>query len=262
MIQAFLASLEPDGEQLLAEISKHISDDMLEEIALADYGQDRGQHLAALVRLRNTGTFVEPMHWHPCEVLELIRNSEPDDPSWGPAGARVRGHWMRAFASAALLQAYGPPWEYKGDAAQQSETLIQLIQSIRALSVDFTSSAVRMVAWLMLHHGLGGEDEQAVYFGVGLLWLALHLSPPQTDHELVGLCEWIVRRESELATQVPERFRTSDRWLLRIPAASPPPTPWESLGLDFRDLDLGNRQVQLQEWVRLIGGELAGEAES
>ena len=42
MIQAFLTSLEPNGEQLLAEISKHMADDdMLEEIALADYGTDQ-----------------------------------------------------------------------------------------------------------------------------------------------------------------------------------------------------------------------------
>lgn len=257
MIQAFLDSLEPDGEQLLTEISKHITDDMLEEIALADYGQDQEEDLAALRRLRDTGTFVEPMHWYPCEVLELIRNSEPEDPTWKPGSIETRGHWMRAFASAALLRALGPPWGYKGDAAQPSFTLIQLLYSLRALPVDFTSQAVRVLAWLMLHSNLEGTDEQVIFYGVGLLWLALHRKPSPADRELVGLSEWIVKRESELAKQLPGGF---DRWLLGILGNSPPPSPWESLGSELRSLDLDGHQRQLQEWVKLIGSELAGDS--
>lgn len=257
MMQAFLDSLEPDGEQLLAEISRHITDEMLEEIALADYGQDQEQHFAALRRLRDTGGFVEPMYWYPCEVLELIRNSEPEDPSWKPGSIGVRGHWMRAFASATLLRALGPPWEYKGDAAQPSYTLIKLIYSLRALPVDFTPSVVRELAWLMLHSDLEGTDEQVIYYGVGLLWLTLHRNPPPPDRDLVRLSDWIVRRESELAKHLPGGF---DRWLLGIAGNSPPPSPWESLGLELRNLDLSSHQRELQEWVKLIGSELTGDS--
>jgi hypothetical protein len=259
MIQAFLASLEPDGEQLLAEISKHITDDMLEEIAAADYGQGLEQHLASLRRLRDTGRFVEPMHWYPCEVLELIRYSKPEDPSWKPGSLGIRGHWMRAFASAALLRALGPPWEYEADPAPPSYTLIQLICSLRALPVDFTSSAVRVLAWLMLRSDLEGTDEQVIYYGVGLLWATLHRNPPPPDRDLVGLSEWIVARESELSKRLPGGF---DRWLLGILGSSPPPSPWESLGLELRSLDLSRHQRQLQEWVKLIGSELVGDSAS
>jgi hypothetical protein len=259
MIQAFLTSLEPDGDQLLAEISKHITDDMLEEIASADYGQDQNQHLGKLRRLRDTGTFVEPMHWYPCEVLELIRNSEPEDPSWRPGSLGVRGHWMRAFACTALLRALGPPWEYKADAALPSYTLIQLIYSLGALPVDLTSPALRMLAWPMLQSDLEGKDEQVIFYGVGLLWLALHRNPPPPDRGLAALSEWIVRRESELSQQLPGGF---DRWLLGILGNSPPPSPWETLGSDLRSLDLSSHQRQLQEWVKLIGNELAGDSAS
>jgi hypothetical protein len=262
MILDFLASLDPDGKQLLAEISKDVTDDMLQEIALADYGQGEERHLAVLRRLRDAGAIIEPPGWYPCEVLELIRNSEPEDPAWKPGGAGVKGHWMRAFACAAVLQTYGPPWNYTGDPAQPSETLIQLICSLRALPADFVHPAVRMLARLMLDSNLEGEDEQVVYFGIALLWLALHRTPPLNDHKLVALCEWIVRREAELAKQVPESFKSSDKWLIRITAASPPPTPWESLGSDLRNLELGDRQAPLQEWVTLIGNVLAGEAKS
>jgi hypothetical protein len=92
MIQALLASLQPNNEQLLSEISRHVSDDMLAEIALADYGRDQEQHLAPLRRLCDTGTFVEPMYWYPCEVLELIRHSPPADLSWQAGADCLREH--------------------------------------------------------------------------------------------------------------------------------------------------------------------------
>ena len=259
MIKNFLVSLEPDGEQLLTEISKYITDDMLEEIALADYGQDQEQHLAMLRQLRDTGTFVEPMHWYPCEVLELIRNSEPEDPSWKPGSVGLRGHWIRGFACTALLRALEPPWEYKGDPAQPSFNLIQLIYSLRVLPVDLTFKAVQMVAWLMLRSDLDGTDEQVLYYGVGLLWLLLHRKPLPHDRDLVGLSEWIVRRESELAKRLTGGF---DRWLLGICANYPPPSSWEALGWELRNLNLDSHQMQLREWVKLIGSELAGESVS
>ena len=115
MIKAFLTSLQPDSEQLLAEISKHITDDMLGEIALEDYGRDTDQHLAALLRLRDTGKFVEPMYWYPCEVLELVRHYSVagSSPNRGDEGA-IRDSWIGAFATASLLRALGSPWEYGG----------------------------------------------------------------------------------------------------------------------------------------------------
>ncbi len=260
MIQAFLTSLEPDSDQLLAEISKHITDDMLGDIASEDYGRDYEQHLVALVRLRDTGMFVEPMYWYPCEVLELVRNYSVagSQPNRGDEDS-IRDSWLTACASASLLRALGAPWHYQGDAAHPSFNLIQLIHSLRGLPVDLTSPAIRMVASLMLDSDLEGSDEQVIYYGVGLLWLTLHSTPPPPDRDLIDLCEWIVRREAELAKQLPGGF---DRWLLGICANYPPPSPWETLGPELLSLDLGSHQRQLQEWVKLIGSELAGDTGS
>ena len=149
-------------------------------------------------------------------------------------------------------------WEYKGDPALPSYTLIQLIYSLRALPVDLSSPAVRVLAWLMLHSDLEGTDEQAIYFGVGLLWLALRRNPPPPHGDLVGLSEWIVRRESELAKKLQEVSK--DRWLLGCLGNYPPPSPWESLGSELRSLDLSSHQRQLEEWVKLIGNELVGDS--
>lgn len=37
MLRNFLDSLQPDGDSLVSEFSKHVTDDMVAEIALADY---------------------------------------------------------------------------------------------------------------------------------------------------------------------------------------------------------------------------------
>jgi hypothetical protein len=247
MIETFLTSLGPDIQGLLADVSKHITDEMLAEIASADYGQDQEKHLAPLRQLRDKGTFVEPMYWYPCEVLELIRHG-------GGGRSELQGHWIRVFACAALLRAEEEPWNY-GAGGKTSLNLILLIMSIRALPIDFTFQAVRMVAWIMSHADLEGHDEQVIYCGVGLLWLVLHLDTPPPDESLIELSAWIVRREAEIHKS---RCWAFDRWLLGV-GHDPPPSPWESLGEDLSELQLGNHQRELQDWVKLIGNELSGK---
>jgi len=247
MIQSFLTSLEPNIENLLSDISKHISDDMLAEIASADYGQDQEKHLAPLRHLRDTGTFVEPMYWYPCEVLELKRHSQLE------GSTDIHGHWIRAFACAALLRANEKPWNYSGSST--SYNLILLIKSIQVLPIDFTPQALRMLACMMSRYDFEGQDEQVVYCGVGLLWLALRLEIPPPDENLIELSAWIVRREAEIHKA---RSWAFDRWLLGI-GHDPPPSPWESLGEDLSQLELGHHQEELQDWVKLIGAELSGE---
>ena len=106
----------------------------------------------------------------------------------------------------------------------------------------------------MLHSDLEGLDEQVVYFGAGLLLLALKLNPSPSDAHLNELAEWIVRREAEFHERRPGTF---DRWLLEI-GHDPPPFRWEALGKNLASLDLSGRRKQLQEWVKLTGDVLAG----
>jgi hypothetical protein len=248
MIQTFLESLDPDVQSLLADVSKHMTDEMLAEIALADYGQGQEKHLTAMKHLRDTGAFVQPMYWYPCEVLELARHADPE------RHTELQDHWIRVFACAALLRAEEEPWNY-GAGGKTSFNLILLIMSIRALPIDFTFQAVRMVAWKMSRADLEGQDEQVIYCGVGLLWLTLHLDSPPPDENLIEIAAWIVRREAEIHKSRPRAF---DRWLLGI-GHDPPPSPWERLGEDLSQLHLGSHQRELQDWVKLIGNELSGK---
>jgi hypothetical protein len=254
MIRSFLASLEPDQHALFFAIARHIDDGMLDVIACADYYSNADQHLVALKHLRDTGELAEPFHWYPCEVLELTRNSDFESSTWRPTVAGAHGNWMRAFASAALLRASGPPWNYE-TAAEPSFDLIQLLRSLPVLPVNLSPQAIQFVAWLLLQTDLEGPDEQNIYFGIGLLWLTLRQANPPADEHLIRLSEWIVRREEELRHKRPGAF---DRWLLGI-ARDPPPSRWERLGEDLTRLNLRAHRLQLQEWVKLIGTELSGQ---
>jgi hypothetical protein len=253
MLEILLNQLNPDCDALLRAISRHITDDMLQEMARADYGSEAERHFAALLLLRDENRFIEPLYMVPCEVLELTRNSlRIDQPK--PGGSGLRGPWMRAFACAALLRAIGPPWNYI-NAAGPSFDLIQLIDSVRGLPVNFNGEAAQFVAWLMSNSNLSGNDEQIIYYGIALLWFSLQLTSPPPDELLIELAEWIVLRETQLAEALPGGF---DWWLLGISGAYPPPSPWQAFGQTLCELNLEGHQRPLQEWVRLIGSQLGG----
>jgi hypothetical protein len=253
-IDELLNRFEPEPEVLLCEISKHISDEMLREIAVEDYGQDIEQHFAALRQVRDTETFPQKTHWYPMEVLELTRNSIPGRPDCAPGHPVEFRYWMEAFACAAILRATRQPWNY-GDGLNTDKTTIHLILSLRDLPVDFASQAVKFLAWLLLNSEPEGQDNQVCAYGIGLLWFALQLAPPAADETLVSLSKWIVRRAEEFYVKL---YCESDPYLRRIGIDDPPPSIWELLGIALYDLDLSARSPELREWVGLIGQELAG----
>src|SRR5262245_40470300 len=115
-----IAAFPPAADLLLDHARRQIDEAMLMEIARADYEQDVDAHLTALRAIRDLGITPAPMEWHPGEVLELIRNSEPEVPAWKPGGTGRRGHQMRAFACAALLRAVAEPANWGIDSCEDS----------------------------------------------------------------------------------------------------------------------------------------------
>ena len=253
MIVETLNRLEPESEGLLRDISAHISDEMLEEIAAADYGQDMEQHFAALKQIRDTGLFPMEMYWFPGEVLELYRNSWIENMEMKPGHFEFET-WARAFSCAALLRATHEPWSY-GDGIATDKTTIRLIHSLRTLPVDFTPQAVKFFAWLLANSEPEGGDDQVCAYGIALLWFALHRTPSVDDETLMVLVNWIIRRSKEL---YPKLIFEAGSLPLRMGVGNPPPSAWDSLGAAFFDLDLSSRAPALKELVQLIGVELAG----
>lgn len=257
MITELLHRFEPDGDVLLRAIAAHVTDEMLECIAQADYGCDSEAHLAALRVLRDTGTLPENPGWVPMEVLELIRWSEPENPEWKPGRTGEFGHWMRAFSCAAILRAEHEPWSYKYNDGSTCSTTIQLVLSLDSLPFDLHREAARNFAWLLLRADPEGDDkwkdESAREYGVAFLWFALHLVPVVKDEELIALAQWVVQRADEVNWD--PRLKESPG-LKAMVIGCQKRSGWEMFGVKMAELDLSGRSAELQTWVRLIAEQL------
>jgi len=179
-----LNHLDPTSEELLRLVFKQVDASMLREIAEADYVMDADAHLKALSAIK-TGNVPAPMEWVPKEVLELIRWSEPDDPTWKPESVGDRGHWMRLFSCAVLIRAAAEP-ENDGYFIGEESTIIQLVDSAMKLGLDTSLAALKFLCWRMQFRPLDEWDRP--YFSVAILLLSVFLDKydPQTAHFLIA----------------------------------------------------------------------------
>jgi len=253
MIAELLNKFEPDGDALLRAISAHVTDEMLECIARADYGDRRDEHYAALLQVRDAGTFPDDFGWVPMEVLQLIRWSEPENPEWKPGRTGEFGHWMRAFSCAAILRAEHEPWGYHYNDSSTDSTAIQLVLSLEALAFDLKREAARDFAWLILKTDPEGTNCSIREYGVALLWFALHLEPAIADDSLISLAEWIARRADELKWD--PRFAEFSG-LKGMVIGCQKRASWEAFGVKLAQFDLSGRSPDLQTWVELISEQL------
>jgi len=252
MIEELLNRFEPDGDILLRAISAHVTDEMLDWIAGADYGDRREEHFAALLQIRNAGIFRNELHRVPMEVLELIRWSEPEDPNWKPGRTGEFGHWMRGFSCSAVLRAEHEPWNYKYNDGSTDSTTIQLILSLEALPIHFHREAVRDFSWLLLRSDPEGQGKwkngSVREYGVAFLWFALHLNPCVPDTDLILFAQWLTKRADELDV--------SGLWGMVRDCMKR--SAWGSFGVKLSELDLKDRSPDLQTWVQLIAEQLVG----
>jgi len=204
-------SFRPAPDALLDVLRPQVDDSMLREIAEADYGRDADEHFAALREIHR-GIIPNPIQWHPREVLQLFRWSEPEDPGWKPGATGIQGHWMRAFACAVLLRSAGEPLAHMYF-ENEHETLMQLIDSSLVLGTDVIDAARSCLAWRIPL--LESYDTAGCFFGLGILLLSMVQKPGSgTDPaNLLRLAEWIVGEEARVRKECcPE----SEDWLLGL----------------------------------------------
>jgi hypothetical protein len=253
MIVDILNRFEPEPDLLLRAISVYVSDEMLDCISMADYGDRADEHLLALRQVRDTGTFPEEMHWRPMEVFELIRWSEPDDPNWKPGRTGEFGHWMRAFSCAAILRAEHEPWKYPYNDGSTDSTVIQLIMSLQALPIDLNRQAAYHLAWLILQSEPEGNNDSVREYGIALFWFALHLVPHVPDADLISLAQWTIKRADELNWNPSlKEFPGLKVMVIGCQKRS----AWETFAVRLAEQELPGRSSDLQTWVKLIAEQL------
>lgn len=250
----WLQTFDPCADELFDVLAPQIDDGMLRQIAAADYGQDTDRHLRPLQAFRDQ-RIVPTLDWHPREVLELIRWSEPEREGWRPGAEGRPGHLMRAFACATLLRSYALP-RNEGSWYSFNETAIQFVDSVRALGGNIVGPAVRFLAWSVWHLGpLDREGTDRPFLGLGLLLLCTSL-PDRPQAAAIDLSRWI---ESEVASLLRDQRgeTTSDGgWLLSLNHHDMRNDRWLALGHSLRQWAQSGSPSNETEWVARIGRSL------
>lgn len=238
---AILAAFPPSRERLLDATRRHVDDKMLNEIASADYGCGGDDHFAALRLIRDTGIVAIPMKWHPGEVLELIRWSNPEDPNHKPGSTGQRGHQMRVFACAALLRA-------ADDTSIDAEeaTLAQCLASALVLGGEILEASASFLNW----HIPRMTGNERWLFAFGLLVVASRFRGSRiTDRNLGDAATWVLAEESD----VRKPFNLSD----------PPPAAfgitygfWAPLAAELTSRANAIEVREVRENIELIGMSL------
>lgn len=258
MFDSWLQVFSPDTDELLDRLLPRIDDWMLREIAHADYGQDAKQHLVPLMRFRDTREF-PILDWHPVEVLELIRWSEPDDPEWKPGGQGEHGHLLRAFACTMLLCSYARV-ENRGNWHSFNETAIQLVDSVKALGGEFVPAGIKFMAWCVDCLGPIHEDKFERPF-LSLALLSLSVKDPQIeDRSVIDLCKLI---DADVQSLLPEfRWQATRNldWLLSMNHHNLKNARWREVGRQLADWAASQPKSEKATWVGLIGQALSEDS--
>jgi hypothetical protein len=221
-------AFHPERLALLRLLSAEIDDSMVNEIAEADYGYAADKHLAPLRKIRDDCEIPAPLEWEPREVLELIRWSEPDDPTWKPGGVGRRGHLMRAFCCTALLIA-GADERNRDWIEGENSTLVQLLDSLSSIGTPFQAAGLSLIAWRLDH--IAADEEERPFFLLATLVLALRATNQLDEEIALELSNLVVDheraiRESDWAV-LPE---AANRWLLGLTHFDLKHERWERIG--------------------------------
>jgi hypothetical protein len=227
----------PPSPNLLLDVARRqIDEGMLLEIAQADYGNDTDLHLAELRLIGAKGKVPENLEWHPSEVLQLIRWSDPEEPTHRPGSVGKRGHQMRAFACASLLRAN----------VADDATLAQCLVSAKAIGHEMNVAAARFLTW--------GTPQVTIserwLFAFGLLVVAMRIRTDRlSDFDLGVAAEWVLAEEKEKQ----QEFAPFDPF-------DPPPLPfglssgyWKPLAAELMVLAETIQTKDVRDIVELIG---------
>jgi hypothetical protein len=261
MTDQLLAPLHPDEGALTPLFRANCTDAMLREIAEADYGWKADECHARLRQMCKTGA-PPPDDFNLREVLELIRWSEPHDPTWKPGAQGHSGHWMRLFACTALLRfaaAHSRAYD------NEFETVGQFTASAIELGEPVTRAAASVLTWRFLTYP--GDDADPVFLAFAILLLAARLQPGGGERGgpwLKDLAEWVEGLESRVRKEHAVYFgggseSLDDPWLLGLARqGSLKEGTWKSLALQVLARPERPHPGAAREQLQLLGELVAG----
>jgi hypothetical protein len=214
---ALLAIATPSEDGLLEWLKTKVSRVMLEEVSANDWGEDTAVHLAGILAQLAPHPPLGLLPWHPREVLELERWSEPDQAAQDNPPSGERGHLKRLLACTILLgNAAYVSGQY--DLSEEdfflqtsAASLLQLTRSAMALGIP--DVALGFTLWLFeaqLHPGV------RPFTAFCALALASVVGFGEaSEQEIVEVCGWVDAEEARCRSSLGSDV-DSERWLIGV----------------------------------------------
>jgi hypothetical protein len=244
LVRALLPADDSAAGALLSLLRPHLDDDMLQQIADADWGMNADLNLARLRQIRDDGAVFAPMDWEPREVLSLVRWSEPADPNAGP-----RDDFIRAFVCAALLRTDAEP-ENQPHCDSENETLAQLVAASISLSGEFVEGATRFLAWKIAHVAI---DEERPCFAFALLLLVVLRRARYAEEEVGRLAEAVVAEAGRVQERMREHRTAQPGWILCLTHHNQKHHLWQRHGRRLLAEAEKFRSPTVRAWLTEIG---------
>lgn len=252
------SAFPPDANALVDFTRRFVDDQMLKEIANADYGCGADDYFKALKEIRDSGVMPGSFKWWPKEVLELSRWKEPNELEEYeetirpkplkhrnakvriPISPRMRGHRIRLFACAVLL------WFAEDDNDGRVEsTLAQGLESAKYLGAEANSAFARSLAAAEEKY----YSRERWFWVLSLLVLKLRLESSSADESsLRAVTKWVLEEESAYSES--RRPSHSGEW---------PPVPfgvglgyWKSLFDEIAEFAKAVHSEDVREKIILI----------
>lgn len=192
----------PNMIELLKLIRPEVDDEMLLNIADADYGNGLEENLNILRRIVDKIEFVSPLKWNPREVLTLCRWAET-----GPNTSR-RNIIQRVFCCYCLLCDSGDPKICPGTGWEDS--IVRLLENALVLGPDFSEALARFIVWRL---PLVDPDysRNRPFLAVALFILAV-LTRKIAEQDIPMLIDWL-NEEVEFERDIMQITEKNDRQL-------------------------------------------------
>jgi len=193
---------------------------MIREICLNDWKRNVDLHEFEVMKQLSPSPTLGLLPWHPREVLELARWTEPDvnDDNRPPTG--TTGHLKRLFACTILLRnvAFVSPEDRPVDLCSgayfidiSAATVIQLVRSSIALGSQASHLALGFLLWV---HSEQNHPHLRPFVSLGALLLHIQEDLPGTN--LLETCDWVEADEKLAREQLDEEDIHSSRWLVGL----------------------------------------------
>lgn len=233
---------------LLVLLRPYIDDEMLEEIANADYGLDAQEHLSALKQVRDRLSFSVPMSWKPHEVLNLFRYHET-----GPTAHR-QNVLKRAFCCICLLLDEVHRESRVHMIGSAIDPLTRLLENILALGGEYPEAFAQFITWRLPHVDPDYARDRP-FFAVAIFILAV-FSRKVPECDIPKLIDWL-NEEVELERSVMEITAKKDR-LLDMERCSQSDYIWRRVAERLCEESVWIESQAIRERVIDIAGRLIG----